>query len=81
MDHNADGGLLESNPATDDTKDEFISPEQLKFTAALSKAMSKELAPFIANRNQTAVGPTAYRGSKDRTDEEQECHLLTKLGR
>ena len=29
--------------------------------------MSKELAPSIANRDQTAVRPTAYRGSKDGT--------------
>ena len=63
--HTADDGLLERNPCTSDTKDEFISPEQLKFTEAISKAMSKELAPLIANRDQTAVRPTAYRGSKD----------------
>ena len=45
LDHTADGGLLESNPATDYRKDELISPEQLKFTEVISKAMSKELPP------------------------------------
>ena len=30
VDHTADGGLVESNPATD-TKDELVSPEQFKF--------------------------------------------------
>ena len=59
------GGLLESNHGTDDPKDELISPEQLKFTEAISKAMS-----LIANRDQTAVRPTLYRGSKDGTVEE-----------
>ena len=66
----ADSELLESKPATDDTKDELISPERLNFTEAISRAMSKELAPLIANRHQTAVRPTAYRGSKDGTIEE-----------
>ena len=32
--------------------------------------MSKELVPLIANRDQTAVRPTAYRGSKDGTFDE-----------
>ena len=66
----ADDGLLERNPCTSDTKSELISPEQLKLTEAISKAMSKELAPLIANRYQTAVRPTAYRGSKDGTIDE-----------
>ena len=43
--HIADNRLLERNPCTSDTKSEFIFPEQLKFTEAISKAMSKELAP------------------------------------
>ena len=30
------GGLLEDNHGTDDPKDELISPEQLKFTEAIS---------------------------------------------
>ena len=62
--------MLESNHGTDDPKDELISPDQLKFTEAISKAISKELAPFIANRDQTAVRPTLYRGSKDGIVEE-----------
>ena len=50
-------GLLESNLGTDDPKDELISPEQLKFTEAISKTIAKELAPLIANRDQIAVRP------------------------
>ena len=68
--HTADDGLLERNTFTRDTESEFISPERLKFTEAISKAMSKELAPLIANRDQTAVRPIAYRGSKDGTFDE-----------
>ena len=64
------GGLLEDNHGTDDPKDELISPEQLKFTEAISKTITKALAPLIANRDQTAVRPTLYRGSKDGTVEE-----------
>ena len=64
------GGLLEDNHGTDDPKDELISPEQLKFTMVISKTIAKELAPLIANRDQTAVRPTLYRGSKDGTVEE-----------
>ena len=45
--------------------DEPISPEQLKFTEAISKAMSKELAPLISNRDQTRNRPTIYIGTKD----------------
>ena len=69
-DHTARGRLLESNHGTDDPKDELISPEKLKFTEAIFKAMAKELAPLTANRDQTAVRPTLYRGSKDGTVEE-----------
>ena len=69
-DHTVRGRLLESNHGTDDPKDELISPEKLKFTEAISKAMAKELAPLIANRDQTAVRPTLYRGSKNGTVEE-----------
>ena len=64
------GGLFEDNHGTEDSKDELISPEQLKFTEAISKAIAKELAPLISNRDQTAVRPTLYRGSKDGTVEE-----------
>ena len=64
------GGLLDDNHGTDDPKDELISPEQWKFTEAISKTIAKVLAPLIANRDQTAVRPTLYRGSKDGTVEE-----------
>ena len=67
VDHTADGELLESNTGTDDTKDQFISPEELNVMEAISKAMSKVWAALIANRDQTAVRLTAYRGSGDRT--------------
>ena len=69
-DHTVRGRLLESNHGTDDPKDELISPEKLKFTEAISKTMAKDLAPLIANRDQTAVRSTLYRGSKDGTVEE-----------
>ena len=44
---------------------EAISPEQLRFTAAISKAMSKELAPLLAGRDLAQARPNVYRGSKD----------------
>ena len=44
---------------------EAISPEQLRFTAAISKAMSKELAPLLARRDLAQARPNAYRSSKD----------------
>ena len=44
-----------------------ISQEQHRFTEALSKVMSKELAPLIANRDQTRVRPTIFKGTKDGT--------------
>ena len=42
-----------------------ISPEQLKFTEAISKAISKELALVIAGREQTETRPTVNKGTKD----------------
>ena len=45
VDHTAADGMLERSPCTSDTKKELISPEQLKFTEAKSKAMSKEFDP------------------------------------
>ena len=48
-------------------KEEIITPEQLGFTAATSKAMSKELAPLIARRDQTRARPTVYKSTKDGT--------------
>ena len=44
---------------------EAISLEQLRFTAAISKAMSKELAPLLAGRDLAQTRPNVYRGSKD----------------
>ena len=44
---------------------EAISPEQLRFTAVISKAMSKELAPLLAGRDLAQARPNVYRGSKD----------------
>ena len=44
---------------------EAISPEQLRFTAAISKAMSKELAPLFAGRDLAQARPNVYRGSKE----------------
>ena len=44
---------------------EAISPKQLRFTAAISKAMSKELAPLLAGRDLAQARPNVYRGSKD----------------
>ena len=45
--------------------EEVISPEQLRFTAAISKAMSKELAPLLAGRDPTQARPSVYRISKE----------------
>ena len=42
-----------------------FSPEQLRFTAAISKAMSKELTPLLAGRDLAQTRPNMYRGSKD----------------
>ena len=44
---------------------DVISPEQLQFTAAISKAMSKELAPLLASRDLAQARPSVYRGSKN----------------
>ena len=46
-------------------EEEAISPEQLRFTAAISKAMSKELAPLLAGRDLAQAKPNVYRGPKD----------------
>ena len=46
-DHTVRGGLLESNRGTDDIKEEWISPEQLKITEAISKAMAKDWLPRL----------------------------------
>ena len=52
---------VEEGEAISDT----ISPEQLRFTAAISKAMSKVLAPLLAGRDLAQTRPNVYRGSKD----------------
>ena len=44
---------------------EVISPEQLRFTAVISKAMSKELAPWLAVSELAQTKPSVYRGLKD----------------
>ena len=46
----------------EDTK--VISPEQLGFTAAISKTMSKQLVPLLAGRDLAQARPSVYRGSK-----------------
>ena len=57
-------GSQDNSPAPSEGE-EVISPEQLRFTAAISKAMSKELAPLLAGRDQTQAKPSVYRGSKE----------------
>ena len=56
-------GSQDNSPAPSEGE-EVISPEQLLFTVAISKAMSKELAPLLAGRDQTQAKPSVYRGSK-----------------
>ena len=57
-------GSRDNSPAHSE-EGEVISPEQLRFTAAISKAMSKELAPLLADRDPTQARPSVYRGSKE----------------
>ena len=59
----SDYGTREVEPR--DEEAEIISPEQLRFTAAIYKAMSKELAPLLAGRDLAQTRPNVYRGSKD----------------
>ena len=47
------------------TEDTPISPEQLNFPEAISKAMSKELAPFFSGRDKTRTRPMVYEGTKN----------------
>ena len=61
--HGSDDGTDEVVPKEGEA--EVISPEQLRFTAAISKAMSKELAPLLAGRDLAQTKPNVYRGSKD----------------
>ena len=60
-------GSPDNSPAPSEGE-EVISPEQLGFTAAISKAMSKELAPLLAGRDPTQASVyrlSVYRGSKE----------------
>ena len=58
-------GSRDNSPSPSE-EEEVISPEQLRFTAAISKAMSKELAPLLAGRDPTqARPPSVYSGSKE----------------
>ena len=57
-------GSQDNSPAPSEGE-EVISTEQLRFTAAISKAMSKELATLLAGRDQTQAKPSVYRGSKE----------------
>ena len=57
-------GSRDNSPAPSE-EEEVISHEQLRFTGAISKAMPKELAPFLAGRESTQARPSVYRGSKE----------------
>ena len=57
-------GSRDNSPAASDER-EVISPEQRRFTAALSEAMSKELAPLPAGHDPIQARPSVYRGSKE----------------
>ena len=61
--HGSDDGTDEVTPKEGEA--EVISPEQLRFTAAISKAMSKELAPLLAGRDLAQTKPSVYQGSKN----------------
>ena len=61
--HGSEGGAREVDPRDEEAG--TISLEQLRFTAAISKAMSKELAPLLAGRDLAQTRPNVYRGSKD----------------
>ena len=61
--HGSHDGTDEVEPKEGEA--EAISPEQLRFTAAISKAMSKELTPLIAGRDLAQTRHNVYRGSKD----------------
>ena len=58
-------GSRDFSPAPSEEGEVVVSQEQLRFTAAISKAMSKELAPLLAGRDPTQARPSVYRGSKE----------------
>ena len=62
-----------SSAASDER--EVTSLEQLRFTAALSKAMSKELVPLLAECHTIQARPSVYRGSKEVSID---CWILVK---
>ena len=57
-------GSRDDSPAPSEGE-EVKSLEQLRFTAAISKAMSKELAPLLAGHDPTQARPNVFRGSKE----------------
>ena len=57
-------GSRDDSPAPSEGQ-EVTSPEQLRFTASISKAMSKELAPLLAGRDPIQARPSVYKGSKE----------------
>ena len=57
-------GSRENSPAPR-KEGEIISREQLRFTAAISKAVSKELSPLLAGRDPSQARPSVYRRSKE----------------
>ena len=59
----ATNGSRDNSPAASD-KGKVICQYQLRFTAAISKAMFKELAPLPAGRGPSQARPSVYRGSK-----------------
>ena len=46
------------NSPTASEEGEVISPEQLRFTGAIYKAMSEELAPLLAGRDPSQARPS-----------------------
>ena len=56
-------GSRDNSPAAS-YEGKVISSEELRFNAAISKAMSKELAPLLAGRDPSQARPSVYRGSK-----------------
>ena len=57
-------GSRNNSPVVRD-EGETTSPEHLRFNAAFSKAMSKELAPLLACRDSSLSRPSVYCGHKE----------------
>ena len=57
-------GSRDNSPAPR-KEEEVIFPEQFRFTGAIPKAMSKELAPLLADRGPTQARPSVYGGPKE----------------